>query len=93
MNQSQRLVLFKTAGHGKSQIDNLHGFPAQIMRENEALDSILTIEELISKCQAAESTTAHSRKEHMTREFVYIDKLKQVFVQKARKTAFSLKIR
>ena len=93
MIQSPRLVIFKTAGHGKSQIDNLHGFPAQVMREHEALDQILSVSDLVNKCEAAEMLARIERKESMIRCFVNLDQIEQFYVQKSIKTAAKLKIR
>ena len=93
MTQSPRLVIFKTAGHGKSQIDNLHGFPAQVLREHEALDQILSVADLVNKCEAAEILARIERKEKMTRHFCDLAQIDQFFVQKSIRTAAKLKIR
>ena len=64
-----------------------------MIRENEALDNVLDIQDLVRKCQDAEKIARQERTNNMLRFFVDIDKIDQVYVKKASKTASSLKIR
>ena len=63
------------------------------MRDNEALDTILTIEELIEKCTEAENISRPERSNNLSRLFVDTDKIEQFFVKKAIRTAADIKIR
>ena len=87
-----KFILVYSLKFSKSIIDQLHAFPNRVMREYDGLDQILTIDDLIEKCEYAENLKRQTRKEKLKRFFADIESINQVSIQKAKKTASNWKI-
>ena len=48
-------MLFKSAGHSKSDIDGLHNFPRIVAETENQYDRALNLHDLIECCKEAES--------------------------------------
>ena len=62
-------MLFKSAGHSKSDIDGLHNFPRIVAETENQYDRALNLHDLIECCKEAESDQRQNRRDEDFQRF------------------------